>query len=343
MKRNFFHTEFATHAGFQSQLPRVFKYTIENRHALLPKMELERLAVSIRMILQSPLAQIFERILNTGCLNNFAALNIPNKGSSLPELLTTTNITLDIRQAETSNIGQALPEIRDRCLVNVSGTLKMNRQSGGFDVNATDLFQQLLVRGHLCMSYYDQENWLNAALTEFIVRSYSMILSNLISRYHDLSLMDQMLVAGVFALFYCQKMSPEKGNITDPPLFNRCTFVGNRNDLENIKAICKEVAPQGLTLSKVAEVISHHAPSRMDKFSVSEINILCGNLGPDAITSMIALEYPPYWLYELILAFSGTKIPLVYQLNNQKLMQEGRSKFLSQLLTHQALFDIRRG
>ena len=60
------------------------------------------------------------------------------------------------------------------------------------------------------------------------------------------------------------------------------------------------------------------------------------------IASRIALEYPPYWVYCLLLADSGIKIPMIYQLNNSKLANEGRSKFLSSLLTYEKMFDIRR-
>ena len=70
---------------------------------------------------------------------------------------------------------------------------------------------------------------------------------------------------------------------------------------------------------------------------------LTGNLGPDSITSHLALEYPPYWIYILLLALSGNKIPIVYQLNNMRLAQEGRSKFLQQLMTYDALFTVNRG
>ena len=343
MKRNFFHTEFATHAGFSSQMPRVLKYTIENRVFLLSPLEVDRMVSSIRMILQSPLAQYFDRIIRTSSLRYFAALNITDKNSSIPELLTATNLSLDMRQALTQNSSMALPEIRDKVLLNVTGYMKFNHTEGQYELKAIDLFQQMVVRGHLCMSYFDHEEWLNPSLAEFAVRSYSMILSNIIARYYDLTLLEQMSIAGVFAFLYSGLLS-DKGSPNDPPLFNKCTFIGTRNDMENVKSLCQEHMENGdFTLTKAAEAISQIGPERMRKFSVSEINILCGNLGPDSLSTMIAFEYPPYWIYFLLLALSGTKIPLIFQMNNQRLMQEGKSKFLTRLLADANLFDSTRG
>lgn len=59
---------------------------------------------------------------------------------------------------------------------------------------------------------------------------------------------------------------------------------------------------------------------------------LAGTLGGDIIVTEIALDYPPYWVYLLALALSGQKIPLIYQLNMQRLMTDGKTKFLQQLL-----------
>lgn len=344
MKRNFFYTEFATHAGFQSQIPRVLKYTIDNRTAFLPKEEFQQLASSIRRILQSPLAQFFERILVTDGLKYFSAINDQNKGGSIPELLTATNITLDMKQADEYKTQISLPEIQNKTLLNVSSCLRPNKIDGGFEVNVVDLFQQMVVRGHLVMSYFDSDGqWLNPYLAEFTVRSYSMILSSMIARYYDLTLTEQMSIAGILAFFYASLLSPDKSDPTRPPLFFRCTFIGNRIDQENIISLCQEESKKGMTLTGASAIIASIMPERMKSFSVSELNILCGNLGPDTISSMIALEYPPYWVYFLLLALSGTKIPLVFQMNNQKLMQQGRSQFLHQLLMDDALFTLQRG
>ena len=338
--RNLFHTEFATYAGFSVQIPNVIKYTTNNRHYLLSPEEVDRMARSIRMILQSPLTQFFNRIVDTGGLQHYAALNITEKGGSVPELLTANNITLDLKQA-LDNQAITLPETRNKVLLNVTGCLKFNRPEGQYDIKIVDLFQQLVVRGCLCMGYFDQDDWLNPTLAEFTVRSYSMILSNMIARYYDLTLMEQMTVAGIFAFYYCQKFS--RDGVIDPPLFNRCTFLGSRNDLENIRKICLADHNDVLTLSETAEIIKNNSPERMRNFSNNEVNILCGNLGPDTITTLLALEYPPYWVYMLLLALSGTKIPLTFQLNNQRLMNEGRSRFLSNMLSSNNLFNLSRG
>lgn len=83
-------------------------------------------------------------------------------------------------------------------------------------------------------------------------------------------------------------------------------------------------------------------PDRMKAFEPQVFLSICGSLGPDAITGRIALEYPPYWVYCLLLALSGVKTPMIYQLNNSRLSQEGRSRFLSAIMSDEQLFNLRR-
>ena len=342
MKRNFFYTEFATYAGLELQIPNVIKYTTEHRYCILSAAEADRMAGSIRMILTSPLSQFFNRICSVTGLQTFALLNITDKNDTIPELLTSNSLTLDIRQAEDTINKAAIPEVRNKVLVNVTGCIKLNKYTGQYEINSVDLFQQLLVRGQLTMSYYDNLDWLNPVLSEFVVRSYSMILSNMIARYHDLTLLDQMRIAGILAFYYCQLLYSGTNKVTDPPIFNRCTFLGSRADLLNIQKLCNDYAPDGLSIVKVAELITASGPERLHNFTVSELNVLCGSLGTDNLTTLISLEYPPYWVYLLVLALSGAKIPLIFQLNNQKLLNEGKSKFLNTLLTSVPVFNTDR-
>lgn len=342
MKRQFFDTGFATYAGLTAQIPRVLRYAVENRNAILSNTELMTLAQSIRNILKTPMAEFFDRLVSANKLGNFAAIYIPSKGASIPELLTSSNITLDLKQIPDTNIIKSIPELRDKILVNVTSVLRQDRSSNGFIVNAVDNFQYLFSRGHLVASYQDSDGWLTAYLAEYAVKSYSMISSGLISRYFSLTLIETMKIAGILALFFCQLLSKENDDKVMPPLFNRCTFIGNRAELQELADACKHKSMHGLTITSVCELIAELGPERMSKFSVMDFNSLCGNLGPDQITSRIALEYPPYWIFILLMALSGAKLPLIYQLNAQKLTAEGCSKFLQQILTTESLYSVDR-
>ena len=342
MKRQFFDTSFAKFAGLDKQMPRVLKYTVESRNDILPTSELMSLSQAIRNILKTPIAEFFDRLVAAEKLNNFAAIYIPKMVGSLPELLTSSNITLDLKQISDTSTIRAIPELRDKVLINLTSVLRRDRNYGGLFVNAVDVFQNLFVRGHLVASYEDSDGWLSPYLGEYTVRSYSMILSGIISRYYSLSLTETLKIAGILSLFMCQLLSRDSDSLVNPPLFNRCTHAGNRGELLMLAEACEEKSKHGLTLESTVALIAELGPERMSKFDVQSFKSLCGGLGPDLLTSGIALEYPPYWVHMLLMALSGAKLPLIYQLNTHKLTADGRTKFLQQLLTTDSMFSVTR-
>lgn len=342
MKRNFFDTGIITWAGIKDQIPRVLKYVVGNRDIVLPSETTRVLAHSIRTILKNPMAEFFNRILSEEQLGNFATIYITPQDVAIPEVVASQNITIDFKQVRDANSLRSLPELNNKIIANVTTSLKPDKMYGGLTVNAADTFQQQFCRGQIIASYYDNDVWLSPYLGEFVVRTYSMIMSSIISRQFSLSLDETMKVMGVCAIFMSQLLDPDGADLCMPSIFNRCTFIGSRNELEAIAGEVSDLTCDGVTIEKLVEMIKRVGPERMKTFNLQMFFTLCGNLGPDAITSRIALEYPPYWVYCLLLAVSGIKIPMIYQLNNSKLANEGRSKFLSSLLTYEKMFDIRR-
>lgn len=341
MKRQFFDTGFATYAGLSAQTPRVLRYAVENRDRIIPVEELGSMSRSIRSILKTPMAELFDRIVSTGGLSNFAAIYVSPKETSVPELLTSSSITLDLKQCSDSNIIRGIPELKDKILVNLSGVLRPNRDEG-YQVNAVDIFQNLFVRGHLVASYQDADDWLTPYLSEYGVKTYSMILSGLISKFYNLSLTETLKVAGIFALWMSQMLSREQDGLHCPPLFMKATYVGTRGELMELANVIKDMYPDGLNIFNACDCVSKLITERVRNFNVAALGAMTGNLGPDQITSRIALEYPPYWIYMLIMALSGAKLPLIYQLQAQRLVADGRTKFLQQFLTTERLYAVDR-
>lgn len=341
MKPLFFDTQFATLAGLSTQMPRVLRYAVENKNAVFSAIELAALVQPIRTILKTPTAEFFDRLVAADQLPYFSAINITTKDSSVPELLTSTSITLDLKYAPGAQALSSIPEYKDKCLVNITSVIRPDKVSGGYLINAVDTFQNLIVRSSLCMSYHDRPwDWISASLAEFCAKSYSMILSGIISRYYNLSLTETLKIAGIFALYFTQMLDVD--NKAMPGYFNRCTFIGSRLELQEIAKFCESQSTSGLNLKKVCQLAVEMGPEKMKNFNPASLLALAGNLGPDYITSQIALEYPPYWVFMMLLALSGAKIPLIFQMNQQKLTAEGRTKFLQHLLTCQSLFDVRR-
>ena len=343
MKRKFLDTKFALLAGMSGQMPRVLRFAVENRHTIISEYELQQLIQPIRTILKTPMAEFFDRLVASNQLGNFAAICITDRDTSLPEIIATPNITLDLKQVPDTNILRSIPELRDRCLVNLTSVLQLDKSTGRYTVKAVDNFQNTLVKGHLMMSYEDTDGWLTPYLAEFTVKTYSMILSSLISRFYNLTLNEQMKIGGILALFYCQLLSRDTDNLVMPPLFNRCRWLGSGTELEALADACAEYSGEGLDLDKVCYLISAVGPEKLKNFNLTAFMAICGTLaGADHITSKIAIEYPPFWVWLLLIGLSGSKIPLIYQLNANKLVTEGKTKFLNQLTNAQSLFDVKR-
>lgn len=343
MKRKFFDIGFIKSTGMIGQTPRVLKYLVENRNTIIPYGNLAEMAQNIRLILKTPMAEFFDRIISSKGLGNFIPLYLAESGESIPELLAQTLITLDLKQIDTANVTRSLPMIRDRVIVNLSSIIRQDKNTGRFTVSSVDSFLSSFVKSYLVASYNDSDDWLSPYLGEFTVRTYSMILSSLVARYYNLTQVEALSVMAVCALFMSQMLGGEKDDPVFPALFRKCTYLGTYRELAEVADLCKEYSQDGLDLEKLCECIIAISPSRLSTLTVHSFTSLTGNLGPDSITSHLALEYPPYWIYILLLALSGNKIPIVYQLNNMRLAQEGRSKFLQQLMTYDALFTVNRG
>lgn len=336
MRLSFFDTIFATQAGLAQQMPRVLKYVLENRHAVLSTSELVGMIAPIRSILKTPIAECFDRITAGGALTNFAAIFVPAKSSGVPESLSTASLTLDIRQMKEANVVKSVPELAGKVLANVTSSVRVDK-TGEYTISSLDAFMSTFVRGQLVLSYNDSTNP-NIAVADYVIKTYSMILSGLISRYYSLSMTDTMRVAACFAWYFSQQYCGD----SDPYLFMHCTYLGSRRELDDLRKFFTDAYPGVMVnLAQTCELIAALGIDRMSTFVYAALQAMASNLGGDAITSNIALEYPPYWTYMLIQALSGTKIALVYQLNAHRLQKEGGSMWMRKVLSDSNMYEAR--
>lgn len=341
MKRKIFDTRVAVRTGLLQHAPRVLNYVVTNQHTILSETDLIGLIQPIRTILKSPMAECFDRLMITNAINNFAVMHIPAKDSAVPELLATPVIICDLKQFPSSSALSSLPNLRDKVILNVTNTLRKERD-GGFRVDAIDNFQSMFVKGQIVIAYEDSDHWLNPYAAEFCLKSYSIILSGLISRYYNLSLIDTWKVRSILALFFAQRLTSDAPS-ANPPYYNRCTWGElTQRELTQIADECTEICPNGIELDDLCRLLATQVSDKMSKFDAQAFFQICGNLGSDLLTSQIGIEYPPFWIYMLIQALSGTKSMLVYQLNQQRLVTEGRSKFLAALIRDAGLFEVLR-
>ena len=345
MKYKLLDTTFATLAGLKAHSSRNLKYLLENRNYILSLEEVVQLTMSVRNILRTPIAECFDRMIDNGQLNNFAVIYIPTsrQGTSVPELLSTTSITLDLKELpDEHGVLRSLPELQGKILINLSGILKENRTYGGYTVSAIDTFQSLFVRGQMVASYHDSDDWLTPYLAEYAIKSYSMVLSSMISRYYDLSLAETNIITTILALYMAQRFKRDTESNSHPNIMYRLSYLGNQREIQMMLDRFEEVSHAGLTTESVAQLIVEHSPDRLKSFSPKDLTTFGARLSTDDVCSRIAMEHPAYWVWSLVTALSVTSIPLLYQLNSNKLANEGRSKFLQQLYSYDKLYNLGR-
>lgn len=338
MKRKFSDTQFAQTAGFNLSAKSMLKFVVDNQSSVWTLDDLRSLIKPIHTTLKTSTSQIFDLLTNRDCLSNFAVINVSSKETNIPELLTASNITLDLKYIPGSDILRPYRQLANKVLVNITSCLNKNRSLETETVNDIASLQAFFIRGQYCLTYQDDDDWLGGSLTEYILKSYSIILSAMISRQYSLDLQDQIAAGMWFAAFMASRLDNDTGI---PRMLYRATWFTSQQRIREFIQENEEILSRGIKdLDELCQHISQITP-RMKNFNDVILRSICGSLGPDNLTSRIALEYPPYWAYLILCALSGDKMSLLYQLNNNRLTNEGRSKYLAGMFQTNHFYQVR--
>lgn len=344
MKRKFFDTEFVKYTGMDINVDRMLKYVVMNQGTVYDSDDLTALAQQIRTILKTPMSELFDRVVARGALANFAAINVSAKDTSIPELLTMPNITVDLGHLPVSTAPLAsIPKLNNKILINLTGVTKSTPYSNELTVTNVDILQNLIVRGQLVAGFHDDKSdWIvsNTNMLLFVLKSYSMILATDIARYYNLDLDAMQRIATILTLYMDYACGSPVGR---PSTMSRWDWCSDMSIRHMIVDSCSEYVDGNgnFTLSGACSSLANLISNRMEKFSLDTMLAFSGRLGPDVITSRIALEYPPYWVYLLILALNGNKIPLAYKLARERTILREGTTFLNNAYSSGALFAIR--
>lgn len=347
--KNFYNTVLSRLSGLEKQNQRIVNFLIQNQHIQLERGELESVIANNRLAIRTPISDMFDRIVDSGSLGSYYSIFIEGKEST-PELLTTPAITIDLKQMNENDKLSSLPKLQSKIVLNTTQYLRRERYTGRISVTSLEGLQQEYVRGLLVGSYFDAEMWLQPALASYLIKTHSIVVSSMISKVYNLSFLEETKLRALFALYMSQRLSGND-NVRAPRLYLNTDFIGSNNELKNMSEqvyqIVADMVPPAanapLDIATTAAII----PKLVDTIKLREFNIatlfkICGNLGTNIISSQLALEYPPYWLYILIGSMSGMKVPLLFQLRFHKLDVEGKTKFLSDLLMNKALYNFNR-
>jgi hypothetical protein len=160
---------------------------------------------------------------------------------------------------------------------------------------------------------------------------------------------EEKFVQTLFAAYCCQMLSGGQTNLALPPLLARCQFLGAMNDIiarmEDIKPYRENGGNDVLDITKICKILNQIGPARMKTFQPTQLYRFMSSSSIDSQIMMIAMDYPPYWVYQMLRIASGYKNPVmsnVIKLNAS--MKQKVTQFATELQTsNQILTKLNRG
>lgn len=346
MTKSLLDTQYAITADLKHQIQQVVKFLAHNRNIVIPQGGMAQ-AFAVRPLVSTSINKLFEQCLATGFINEFATvLPIVRKGeprTNLPDLLSWTNVTIDLKGNPDGHVLDSFQELKDKILCNVAELVRME-PGLGTKVSDVNELHSMYVRGMFVRSYAQSDGWLTPALCTYLIQTYSLSVSGVIARNENLTRQEQLTIAMLFALYFAQKLSRKGEDLARPSLYFRCTFLDTMKRLDEVATQIAHVSQHGLTIPSICELIQELGPARMQNFNPRVFYAMCTNLGPstDIMSTRLAFEYPPYWMFLLLRVIDGLKSGnLKRYLDQERLMQREAGAFVSGLITCKGLYDNR--
>ena len=306
-------TSFAKARNISGMLQSAVAFLIKNgADVILQDNQIKDLE-NTRLYSSTPISKMFQDITNAGKLNNFVFLNMNRHGSDIPQILTLDDIVIDGRV--TTSV--PLPAQLQKCWINITPITSIKDSYNG-TLNITDVaaFAASVVRAALCSTYNDTTDvWMNPRLEAVIVESYSATITHVLRQAFSLSFEEEKFVQTLFAAYYCQMLSGGSANLQFPAMLGRCQFLGTINDIAaRMDVILPYRENNGndiLTPTKICQILNKVGPARMNKFQPAQLYRYLSSSSIDSQTMMIAIDYPPYWVFQMLRVVSGYKNPVM--------------------------------
>lgn len=343
-RQNIFNQVSVTSVVHPSMRQELVDFIIAHRQHILPPAKAMDM-FKTRFSGRSPISEIFQRIVMVGKDKSYGLIRLPSKSVALHEVVDMTFIPFDLLQLKEVSPQHAktlslLPDVNDKLIINITDITKADGEFS--DITQ---FQWRVVRDFLSRSYYTSSGnvWISPALVRYVAKVYSMTIGGQLARLFGLSPIVQTFVQTCFALFFV-------GQMTTPalaPAFMRAHAkalnLHDSQDLLQIFAFVQDTLhkPTPESLEEVFAVIDAYGASQLQHGNGSRLNRAILNqkfasLHPEGRVSTIALEYPPYFLFMILLALSNVRMGLSFSMKNMNLMKEGQE--VTQQMIHSPLF-----
>jgi hypothetical protein len=301
----------------------------------------------VRPMTASPMAEFYRAIVTTNKLSNLLYFSLVNdKHADIPELLTMDDIVVDGKYLETS-----LPNELKKAWVNLTPVLTAMKRarSGQIFVDDIPKLMSSVVRAYLCTSYNDSAEWLPPKISTFVIEFYTLALSMVIDRLYNLNWEESLLPKLLFAWYYASLLGPAKDDPNMPLLLSRNSklFKGVQTGegLENTFAEINRIRGQRpMSLEVVAEVLREIGTRRMEHLQSVDIRRVFALSTQDNTALMIAIDYPPYLVHQILRVADGGKHPILSTIFKNRFSASVVNNVLDQLVLNKQLVEgVNRG
>lgn len=266
----------------------------------------------IKIYSSTAASTIFTNLKAAEKTSSFMFYNI-GRVPDVPSILTINDITVDGRFIPNISV----PKNLQKCWVNVTPIISQKDSYNG-RINVTDVTElsNLMMRGALVMSYHNSKDlWLPPNLATYVIEFYSGVISNTIGQVYNLNYDERLYVQTFFAAYYAQCLGGENAPLDIPPLLMRCAFLGSgANIADRLNSVREDRENDGnswLYPSTICTLLAKHGPPRMNKFSNVYLYRQLSATAMDSQIMLIAMDYPPYWVYQMLKVAYGYKNPVM--------------------------------
>ena len=302
-------TAFAQAHALGKMLQPTLVFLSKNLNVIVPKLSVDRDLNSIRPWSETPISMLYTKAVQTGKLGAFSFLNLKDIKGDIPVLLTLNDVTINGKAITTTPV----PAQLQNCWINL--TPIVSRSSAYNDAiqisNQIELYE-LVARAICCAGYDTNNQWINERHAAYMCDTYSAIVTNYFSGFYHFNVEEAMMFRTLFAAYFCQLLGRQDSPLDVPPLLmTHCNFLGTNTDiiavLERVKPYRPNNGDSLLTPPTICNCLRHVGPERMKDFDETEFYRGITSSNVDSSSTAIALDYPPYWLWQLLRVASGHK------------------------------------
>lgn len=311
-----FYNNFTVLSIFNMQmLKSLTAYLAKTSDNILPQNQQE-IIFKEKTIANDLISKVYREIEKTGITTPMFSLLYPPRKVPLPEIVTYSSLLMDFEQLHEFNpslttLIQSYPEYDRKNVINITPYVKPNLL-----FSDQSEFQQRVIRDVLSKSFFlEKKCWVKPVL-KIIGKIYSIALSKPLAGVYNLSVGEYLILNSLFLYYFFTITSSQeyaKG------LMSSYTNYFGSVDKQNLNAFFSQVEDilKGNPLTKLMQIFQcskELLPERTKSMGYQTLAKLTTKLGTDSISSTIALEYPPYFVYLVIAALSRIKTGLAYRI-----------------------------